>query len=197
MTTCGIPAPPGRCKPSASVAHDSLAALVRLFVRHNRREAANEMSFFRTMPSFELALHHAAYAIDQRNKRFGHQCRITRAALEKSAALIGAASAKLKTCASFEQLHELLKNEVGSVAGIGELYLYDTALRLGAFLDLSPNNVYMHAGTRVGARALGLDVSRDAIPFKEFPPVLQSLSASELEDFLCIYKTRLAPTADR
>jgi hypothetical protein len=149
------------------------------------------MNFFRTMPSFELALHHAAYAINQRNKRFGHQCRITRAALAASAALIGAASAKLRACASFEELHDCLKNSVGAVRGIGELYLYDTALRLGANIGLSPNKVYMHTGTRLGARALGLDISRPAIPVREFPPVLQSLSASELEDFLCIYKARL------
>jgi hypothetical protein len=173
------------------LAKGSLAALVRLFVRHNRPNGLGELSFFRTMPSFELALHHAAFAINQRNKRFGHQCRITRTALARSAALIGAASAKLRACASFEELHQFLQNTVGAVDGIGELYVYDTALRLGAYLGLSPTLVYIHAGTRGGARALGLDVSRHAIPFEEFPPVLRSLSPSELEDFLCIYKARL------
>src|SRR5262249_52591920 len=144
-----------------------------------------------TMPSFELAIHHAAFATNDRNKRFGHQCRITRAALAKSAALIRAASTKLRACASFEELHDFLKAMVGTVAGIGELYVYDTALRLGAYLGHTPTRVYLHAGTRSGARALGLDVSRHAIPLDEFPSALRSLSASELEDFLCIYKARL------
>ena len=185
------------CKPASPPAGTNLVALVRLYLRHNRPGALSELNFFRTMPSLKLAGHHAAYAINHRNKRFGHQCRITRAALAKSAALIGAASAKLRACASFEELHEFLKNKVGAVGGIGELYLYDTTLRLGAYLGLSPKHVYMHTGTRIGARALGLDVSRHAIPFEEFPPALQSLSASELEDFLCIYKARLGNARTR
>jgi hypothetical protein len=37
--------------------------------------------------------------------------------------------------------------------------MYDTALRIGAKLKLFPTKVYLHAGTRLGARALGLDDS--------------------------------------
>lgn len=164
--------------------------MIRLYVRHNRPGSLSELNFFRTMPSFELAIQHAAFAINVRNKRFDHQCRITRAALSKSAALIGAASKKLRACASFEELHNFLKNLIGAVVGIGELYVYDTALRLGAYLGLSPTRVYMHAGTRSGAHALGLDASRQTIPLEAFPSALQTLPANELEDFLCIYKTR-------
>jgi hypothetical protein len=49
----------------------------------------------------------------------------------------------------------------------------------GAFLDLSPEFVYLHCGTRDGARALGL---------------LRCLSADDLESFLCTFKDRFKAT---
>ena len=37
---------------------------------------------------------------------------------------------------------------------IGDLTVYDISTRIGAFLKLEPNRIYLHAGTRIGARAL-------------------------------------------
>jgi hypothetical protein len=81
--------------------------------------------------------------------------------------------------------------ELGTLSGIGELYVYDTAFRLGAYLALLPVDVYLHTGTRAGARALKLNVDRKFIPIDEFPTALRHLQAHEIEDFLCIYKSKL------
>jgi hypothetical protein len=53
-------------------------------------------------------------------------------------------------------------------------------------------DVYLHAGARQGARALGLDVRRGFLPVTAFPKPLRSLSADDIEDFLRIYKKKLA-----
>lgn len=39
---------------------------------------------------------------------------------------------------------------------IGELAVYDISCRIGASLGLSPDCVYLHAGTREGERDFGL-----------------------------------------
>ena len=39
---------------------------------------------------------------------------------------------------------------------LGELTVYDVAHRIGAYLQLEPDVVYLHRGTRIGARYLGL-----------------------------------------
>lgn len=74
---------------------------------------------------------------------------------------------------------------------VGELYVYDAALRLGAHLGLAPTFVYLHAGTRLGARALGLGQGRAYLEMHELPLPLQALSPDEVESFLCIYKAFL------
>lgn len=64
---------------------------------------------------------------------------------------------------SSEALHALVARQLREVAGIGELYVYDTAFRIGAYLRLPPTRVYLHAGTRDGARALQLDYRSAAL----------------------------------
>jgi len=81
---------------------------------------------------------------------------------------------------------------LSSVRGLGDLYIYDTALRLGSFLKLSPKHVYLHAGTRAGARALGLKLSEDFLRVTALPKTIQVLEPHEIEDFLCIYKAHFA-----
>ena len=153
-------APPSMsaCKLAKSDDVQGLAALVRSYRVHNRPNSLDDLEFFRAMPSFEVAIHHAGLAIDRLDKRFNHQCRIPLAVLSRAKSLLAEQAPRLKTCRSFHELHTCLTKALASVCGIGELYIYDTALRLGAFLNLEPEHVYLHAGTRAGARALGFSL---------------------------------------
>lgn len=159
---------------------------------HNRPRSIEELQFFKDMPSLELAVHHAALAIDHRGKRFGHQCRIRLAPLKRAKSLLEAAVPRLKGCGSFDDLHTLLLELLGKVQGLGELCFYDTALRLGAALGHSPEFVYLHRGTRAGAKALGLNGSAPYIKLAQLPAPIRTLAPHEAEDFLCIYKGKLA-----
>jgi hypothetical protein len=96
--------------------------------------------------------------------------------------------AHLQSARSFAELIARVDTTVRPVRGIGELYVYDTALRLGAHLRLLPDDVYLHAGTRRGAKALGLDHRSDSIPPSQLPAALHRLRPHEVEDVLCIYK---------
>ena len=84
-----------------------------------------------------------------------------------------------------------MSKQLRDVAGIGALYRYDTAFRIGAYRGLFPTRVYLHAGTRKGARALGLDYRKDALEMSEIPAALRTRKPYEIEDILCIYKTGL------
>src|SRR5436305_1117453 len=72
------------------------------------------------------------------------------------------------------------------VKGLGKLYAYDTALFIGFRLGLLPKKVYLHAGTRKGAEALGLAGEQLYLHRPQLPASLQVLKACEIEDFLCI-----------
>lgn len=56
--------------------------------------------------------------------------------------------------------------------------------------------MYLHAGTRVGASALGFDPRARAVELEQLPAPLRELKPHEVEDVLCIYKEWLA-TAHR
>ena len=63
-------------------------------------------------------------------------------------------------------------------------------------MRLSPKKVYLHAGTRKGARALGF---RGGLPYlqpSQLPVELQVLKPYEMEDFLRIYAEGLAVFGD-
>jgi hypothetical protein len=87
----------------------------------------------------------------------------------------------------------LVEHLVGPIPGIGELTVYDISQRIGSRFDLEPDRVYLHSGTRVGARALGFDGRRASLEVAELPDELtEQLRPRELEDLLCIYKNALA-----
>ena len=95
---------------------------------------------------------------------------------------------------AFEELLRVVAEEAGRIRALGPLYVYDTALRIGAKLSVSPAVVYLHAGTRAGAKAIGIDSRREKITVAELPEPFRVLSPHEVEDALCIYKGLLSKT---
>ena len=97
---------------------------------------------------------------------------------------------------NFDNLFNLIERTLKPVRGIGELYLYDTALRIGAKLNLSPTKVYLRAGTRDGARALGADATA-TLDMGALRLEFHCLEPYEIEHILCIFKgeLRLAATS--
>ncbi len=61
----------------------------------------------------------------------------------------------IRNTQNFDELLVLIGGLRKSVKGIGELYIYDTSLRIGSYLGHLPEKVYLHSGTRKGARNLG------------------------------------------
>lgn len=72
---------------------------------------------------------------------------------------------------------------------IGALTVYDIAHRIGAHFRKAPRLVYLHAGTRTGARVF--HISGDSFDPKILPKAFSRLAPSEIEDCLCIYKDEL------
>jgi hypothetical protein len=166
----------------------NLYAAIKDYMSSHRQNADKELRWFAIQPSFEKALSLAAYAKGPSGKRFSHQRRIPLAVLEESYGRLKPCKGALVMASSFEQLHQIIGELIQGIRGVGPLLIYDTALRLGANLRLEPSVVFLHAGTREGARRLGLNVARSFIPSSEFPPVLRELPARQIEDILCIYK---------
>jgi hypothetical protein len=163
---------------------------VRHYIRNHRVRAKAEMDYHAALPSVAEAKRRAGRAERPDGKRHDHQTRITRTAIRRASEVL--AQLRVQRCRNFAELHELLEETIGALPGVGELMVYDTALRIGAKLHLSPRRVYLHAGTRKGARALGVGRGRHDISVDELPSAFRRLQPREIEDCLCIYKDRLA-----
>ena len=96
----------------------------------------------------------------------------------------------IKRIKGFDELFVLIDNLLKSAKGVGELYIYDTSLRIGSYLGNLPEKVYLHSGTRTGARKIGFK-NKYVIEMSELPNEFQKLEPFEVEDILCIYKYKL------
>jgi hypothetical protein len=157
--------------------------------RHCHSEE-REIAWFRKQRSLRSAIELAARATDERGRRYSHQYRIRRDSIAHATAALLAAEASIARAASFEAIHAIVARQLRQVSGTGELYIYDTAFRIGAHLGVFPTRVYLHAGTRDGARVLNLEYRKEALEVSEVPAALRHRQPHEIEDILCIYKDR-------
>jgi hypothetical protein len=91
----------------------------------------------------------------------------------------------------------MFEETIGVIPGPGPLFVYDTALRVGARLGLAPRYIFLHAGVRKGAAALGLGRHRNYLDVSDLPPAFRRLEPREIEDCLCVYKDHLVAAVSR
>jgi hypothetical protein len=148
-----------------------------------------EMRFFEIQRSPSAAIRKAALCELPSGKRHPHQRRIPRALLEQVEARLQAIGRKLAKASDFAVLHRTVEDEVGGIKGIGALTVYDIAHRLGTHFGEAPQLVYLHAGSRTGARVF--NISDDSFDPRILPKAFSRLAPSEIEDCLCIYRDEL------
>jgi hypothetical protein len=124
-----------------------------------------------------------------------HQWRVPLDVLTAFATNLALRLSEIERAATFDRLLAIL--DEAKPKGIGELTIYDTAVRIGYGLNLAPEAVYLHAGTRKGAKRLLPDVRRPFVLRAEFPSEWDGLSPVEIEDLLCSYARYLGTNAER
>jgi hypothetical protein len=179
--------------PTPSAGSSQLAAIVARYKEECCLRSTAELESFADEPSLDAAIDRAGLARQPTGKRYSHQRRIPGEVL--AAARRRLRRAHLSASGSFDDLYQRVQKAIRPIPGVGALMVYDSALRIGAKLKLTPARVYLHAGTRVGARALGLNWRADSIARTELPRVLRRLPPHQVEDLLCIFKNQLRSLA--
>lgn len=190
-TSGSVSKPP--CRP---VEHDcvgrkgyqTLQAIVDDYDRFHAPVARAEMEFYKGLPLTE-AIERAARAERPDGKRHDHQRRIRKEALRKVQVVLRQAT--LPDGREFRLLYESLAAITRKTKGIGPLFVYDAALRIGASRRAHPKFVYIHAGVRKAARAVLVRGVSAVVPRDRFPPPLSRRSASEIQDILCTFAKAL------
>jgi hypothetical protein len=107
------------------------------------------IDFAVAQPTLKDAIIVSALCINDRNKRHPHQYRIPQSVVEQARDELLLRIRKIRSSKDFHELYTIVTEL--SIYGLGPLTAYDIANRIGAFLKLFPDRVYLHAGTRVGA----------------------------------------------
>ena len=165
---------------------------VEEYKTHQREPASDELGFYAAMPSLHKAIDSAARACTSWGGKHPHQRRLPPAALQEFAEALSTEVRSLRRARSFDDIHGIVSEVGESIKYIGELAVYDTALRIGAKLAIEPTRVYLHRGTRHGATALGGGIGRSSIEVADLPRGFGQLKPHEIEDCLCIFKDFLS-----
>jgi hypothetical protein len=185
--------PTSSCNPKPVGVPQTLEGVIQHYIDNVRDGAAEEMQFYSRQPTLANTIEMAALSKRSDWKRHDHQRRISAETLLKAfQALKGT---RFDGEANFSGLHREVNELIGGITGIGPLAVYDMSHRIGAYLGLLPDRVYLHAGTRVGARVLGF--RGETVELTDLPEPFSQLTAAEAEDCLCRYKGDLGRICSR
>src|SRR5438093_13553802 len=110
----------------------SFAEVVAHYKAEKRPQAENERRWFRIQRKIHHAVRLAGLASGPHGKRFRHQYRIPRKALERASRALLRNLRRLGRCKSFDELFQQVEATISGIPRIGPLMVYDTALRIGA-----------------------------------------------------------------
>ena len=99
---------------------------------------------------------------------------------------------EIKTVEKFDDLYNLIKECSEAKLQFGQLSIYDAAVRIGAFLGIKPDFVYIHTGVKAGVTILEEKgytkeqlSNRDYAPLKDFPVEMHEMTEISAENFSC------------
>ncbi len=169
-----------------------LDRIIKHYKANNRKREDKHIEFCVGQSSLTDAINVAAKAIDENNKIHFHQRRVGRTELDSFAESLATFEDEITNAVTFDDIFDITKK--AKTEGINELALFDAALRIGSFLKIIPQKVYLTSSTRTGAEnLLGHLFDKSSLTIEEFPAPFNrpDLSTSEIEDILHIYKDEL------
>ena len=120
----------------------------------------------------------------------------TREALKIAEERLVAQMEVLQSFKTFDALLEGVERTVLPIPGLNDVYAYDTATRIGAYLNIYPKHVYLYTSTRTGAKQLGIVTKKRLLLCTSLPAPFQELEPYEAEDALSNLKKLITePTA--
>jgi hypothetical protein len=140
--------------------------------------------------TLENAIDVAVRSLDKNGKKQSHQKRLKNSVLsEFGHIVIVSEKEKINNAKTFDELYKIIKRN--KIDGVGEMLEYDVSIRIGCYLQIYPERIYLHTGTRKGIENLyGHKINKNYLYKNELPDPFNNcdLTPGQLEDFFCIYK---------
>lgn len=163
----------------------------RIVLRYKRLKVEKpdlQIEFCKSQRNLKNAIKVAAQSIDKNNHIHNHQKRVGRKDLNEFARVLCTRNRQIAKVKDFDELYRIVESL--KIEDIGKLTIYDTAHRIGFFLNIFPDKIYLHSGTKKGAKNVIGKLPRQEYIFQnELPPSFQrpDIEPWELEDILCSF----------
>jgi hypothetical protein len=159
--------------------------------RENELRELHEFERFFQSLSFQSAIEYAASGVTPHRKIHPHQRGIGVKQLRQSAVLLKKCTAAIRKARSFAGLFIITDAVKSDLKGLGDLWSYDTALRM-AFnrgRTFYPQAVFVQRSVMKGVKKIfsKMPLKQRTLPLKIFPKEIQSLNPFEIENFLSIW----------
>jgi len=170
----------------------SLENIVKHYKRYIDQCSENtlpqELEYFGSLSFNKMGLKKIANAKLANGKKHTHQKCLDKKVFPQVSDRLLNRQREISNVQTFSELFKKVSSIIKDINGVGPLMIYDTTLRLGAILGLKPQKVYIHRGSKEGAKNLGLNIKKGYLEKDELPNEFQDLEPYEIEDCLCIYK---------
>lgn len=197
--TCGVVRSPGAgCASRKLGGRDwTLEELIASYLDEYAEDRAKADRWWSRAPTPEEALIRAFYDWEPgesppRRILNSHQRRLGYPAVARASAAAQKHSSLLMRARDFDELLSAFQAvwRLEEIFVEATLLTYDVAERFGRYRGIQPTAVYLHAGAAEGANALGIRTGA-RVDRSRFGPQLGKLTASEIENFLCVCKANL------
>jgi hypothetical protein len=172
------------------MSQQSLSTLVAIYRRKHGPRIAAYLDYFTKLEAHDDAIRFACHG--KEGRIHGHQHLVGKEKVEQARKVLQRHADEIMACKSFDDLLTLVEDRTSSIDRFGILAVYDTSLRLGAHLHLWPEVVYLHAGTKKGCKALGVETKGGTVEMERLPKPVRELEPYQAEDFMCIFKDEFA-----
>jgi hypothetical protein len=166
-----------------------LERIIKHYKLKSRKPIDSHILFCKAQKTLKDAIEVAAKSIDENNKIHFHQRRVEKTELNRLVEGLLLREDEIKSAKDFDEIYSIVnatKNEY-----ITEITVYDVAQRIGAYLNIVPDKIYLQSGTRTGAENLLGHLSDKKFLLREdLPSPFQrpDFTLEDIEDILFQYK---------
>jgi hypothetical protein len=157
------------------------------------RELHEQERFFKSL-SFHAAIEYAASGVTPHRKIHPHQRGIGVKLLRQSAAQLKKRTPNIRKASSFSHLFLISESIRADLKGLGELWSYDTALRMAFNRGkiFYPQAIFVQRAIVKGIKKIftKMPLRQPTLPLKIFPKEVQCLKPFEIENFLLVWGKR-------
>ena len=150
-----------------------------------------EKIFFQEQSNLKDAIIFATISKKCFGKKHNHQQRIPNTVLKNFKNKVLGQINRIKGVQTFEELFVIIQS--CKIFGIGILTIYDVSLRIGFYLAIFPEKLYLQAGSKIGYQNL---IGGQIISEYEVENYInhKNISYYHFENFLCLYRDQFIET---